>query len=98
MAKSKDRSEVEHLRAMVKQQRSIIKHLKKEVGRSNKRAHQHEDLEERLAEEMLHEYKESEEKVDDKKCPNCSKSKLEFISLGKKTLCICQNCDYRKTR
>lgn len=97
MSKKRDRSEVEHLRGVVKNQRSLIKHLKKEVGRSQKREHRVEDLEEILAEEMLEEQHQEKEYVKDDKCPQC-KTKVELVDLGPKKLIICQSCGYRKTK
>lgn len=98
MAKKRERSSEEYLRGIVKQQRSLIKHLKKEAGRSTKRAHQYHDLEDRLSEEMIEQETQIEQEfVKEEKCPNC-KGKLEVITLGPKTLVICKDCKYRKTR
>lgn len=95
MAKKDKSGELEYLRGVVKQQRSIIKHLKKEVGRSNKRSHQYEDLEDRLSEEYV-----EEEKVlftESEKCPSCSK-KIEIVDLGIRKLIVCESCGFKKSR
>jgi hypothetical protein len=96
--KSKERSEVEHLRATVKSQRSLIKHLKKEIGRAQKRQHVYEDLEDKVAELHLEDEIEESQLVSDDKCPECDKGRLEIIDLGPRKMLVCDNCKYRKVK
>lgn len=96
MAKNKSRSETEHLKGIIKNQRSIIKNLKKEVSRHGKRAEIYNDLEEKITESMIEE--DMEEQIFESKhsCPNCQ-SELEVIKLPNRDLFMCE-CGYRKTR
>lgn len=90
MAKTKERSETEHLRATVKKQRSIIKHLKKEITRYTKKAHQFE-LEEDDFDDVV------EQTFNHDNCPECQKGKLIYTDLGIRKMIRCDNCNYRKT-
>lgn len=99
MAKNKDRSEVEHLKGIIRQQKSIIKNLRKSVSRKNKKERNVEELEQALAEEYLKE--EAEEiQIPIKQKDRCSKcqGETEEVDLVVKWLVICQSCDFRFTR
>lgn len=96
MAKKRERSDIEYLRSTIKSQRSIIKHLKKELGRQQKREYLHDDLEERLADQMIEEEKQEELDVSGEKCPECH-GKVEILDLGARKAIFCE-CGYRRTR
>jgi len=97
MAKQREKSEVEHLRAENRKMKAELRNLKKQVNRTNKRAHQFEDLEERLAEQTLEEKSSDYIVVDNTACPKCSKGKIETIDLGIRKLVRCDNCEYKET-
>lgn len=92
-------SSSDKLRKMIKEQRSIIKDLKKQLARISKRSHLHEDLEEKIKEydeqtcSQTHEnafYGES--------CPECSATLPPAIAIGaNRALQRCNDCSYRKT-
>lgn len=93
MAKSKTKSEVEHLRGLVKE-------LKKEIGRKEKRERRYEDLESKEAEALEREadekYKESSVPIKDR-CPNCA-GELQSVEIGVVKLITCDDCKYRLTK
>jgi len=94
MTKSKDRSEAENLRGIIRNLRAENKHLKKQLSRKDKRAFQYEDLEDKLRDiETKEEYVE----VEVNKCPKC-KGKIKNIELGARILIKCDNCNYRETK
>lgn len=97
MAKSKDRSEIEYMRGLIKNLKAEVRNLKKQVARHNKRAHQYEDLEERQAEvEVADLYTTT---VTSKIiCKSCSSDKMEEVSLGVKKLIVCRDCGKRETK
>jgi hypothetical protein len=96
MAKSKERSEVEYLRAENKGLKSQIRHLKKELARAQKRQHQYEDLEERSIELELEESEIAQPVNEAKGCPSCN-GKLVEVDIGVRKLIRCESCDYRVT-
>lgn len=96
MPKVKERSELEFLKATVRQQRSLIKQLRKEISRHTKRAHQYSDLEEKQLEiDSIAEAEKSQPivKVKDP-CPRCG-APLELVEIGVKILIRCSSCEYR---
>lgn len=97
MSKSKERNQSEHLKSLIRKQEKIIKTLKKEVSRSNKRKDLYNDLEEKMAEEILDQDVVEEDDLDKERCPVC-KSDIEITELGKRLLIICDGCGYRKTK
>lgn len=98
MTKNKERSEVEHLRGVVKSQRATIKQLQKEVTRLTKREHLHEDLELKLAEQLVEEeVEETKVMLKREKCPECG-DEIEVTPLGAKKLFTCTSCKYRKLK
>lgn len=97
MAKQKERSESEYLKSVIKNQRSQIKNLKKEVERARKRSFQTEDLEERLAENMIEEeFEENEELSKTERCPECNNA-VEMVEMGTRVGIFCE-CGYRRTK
>lgn len=90
--KQKERSETEHLRSIIKNQRSIIKHLQKQVGR-NKKREQQEDL---IAEELLEDEFKERDIIADNKCPECIKGQTEVVDLKVRKMVVCNSCNYRK--
>lgn len=97
MAKQKERSEVEHLRSTLKSQRSQIKNLKKELDRARKRSFASDDLEERLADQMIEEdFKERELVSKEERCPECNNT-VEIVAMGTRQGIFCE-CGFRRTR
>jgi hypothetical protein len=96
MAKQKERSELETLRAENRKLKSENRHLKKEVSRSKKREHLHQDLEEKMAEEYLEEDVQEDMYVSNDKCPKCP-NKLDAVDIGVRVLYTCE-CGYRKSK
>lgn len=99
MTKSKDRSELETLRALNRKQKKIIKELQKKAARGQKAKEVYEDLELELSEKYIEEEENSFRTVPlievDGSCPKCPKGILEQIELGVKKMILCSNCDYR---
>lgn len=98
MTKSKDKSEVEHLRSENRNLKKQIKNIKKQMSRKQKREHLYEDLEEKQAEEHLEEAM-KETVVADKthRCPKC-KAKLDIIEGSRLLVYICPDCDYKASK
>jgi formamidopyrimidine-DNA glycosylase len=93
MAKQKDRSELESLRATNRSLRKQVTHLKKELARKEKRAHQYHDLEERQKEEDI----DKNLTVFTKPiCPACN-GDIETSELGNRLLTRCTQCKWRKS-
>lgn len=90
--KQKERSETEYLRGVIKNQRSIIKHLQKEVGR-NKKRQQQDDI---IAEELLEDEFEERDIIADNRCPECHKGTIETVDLKVRKMVVCNSCNYRK--
>lgn len=97
MAKTKEKSELEHLRAENKALTKQIKHLKKQLGSLEKRKHLHDDTEEKLAEMYLLEEKQDLIMVENKdECPNCGPNgDIEKIEIGNRIIIVCHECKYR---
>lgn len=89
MAKSKDKSEVEHLRGL---NRQLLKQLKKagrQVNRAEKQAlRKNEDVED---------VEEVEEELQEGKCSKC-KARLAPIDLGVRIVYNCTKCGHREAR
>jgi hypothetical protein len=96
MSKQKERSEAEYLRSENKRLKSENRNLKKQLNRSKKREHLHQDLEEQLVEEYLEDDIQEDVYVSKDKCPKCS-GKLDAIDIGNRTLFTCE-CGFRKTK
>jgi rubrerythrin len=94
MSRSKSR-DAEDYRGIIRNQKKIIQHLKRELSRKEKRAHQYEDLEEREAEEFIREEIRNKEIIKKEKCPECSKN-IDIVELGPRKLYLCGNCGWRK--
>lgn len=95
MSKSKERNELEFLRAELKTLKKQNQNLKKQVSRANKRHTREADLE-----EIVQEYELNEDQKDTEDnsllCPKCSKNNLVVKSLGSRMLYVC-DCGFRKT-
>lgn len=96
MTKSKDRSEAEYLRGIVRQLKSENRNLKKQLGLVSKKNRQYEnnlsDHSEFELEEMEEEFIEAREK-----CPKC-KADIEVLEIGNRDVRICKDCGYRSSR
>lgn len=91
MAKSKSSSEVEYLRG-------VIKALKKQIKRNEKRQHLYEDLEEKETEVLMREELDARTKSENKvRCPKCA-GKLNIIDGIKFNIYVCQDCNYRYSK
>lgn len=93
MSRTKDKSEIEHVRALNRQLEKENKMLRRQVARLSKRSQDVEELEEALKEEQItqeHNY------VDPTQCKNCLKGNVKSVSLGVKQLMSCDSCNYRK--
>jgi predicted nuclease with TOPRIM domain len=97
MAKVKERSELESLRAENKKMKSELRHLKKEVARKTKRAHLYEDLEAKIADQHVQDIMEEHNSIRKDLCPECS-CPLEQITLGNRVMVSCTSCTYRITK
>lgn len=96
MAKSKDKSEVETLRGVVKALKKQNQHLKKELSRKEKRQHLHDDLEEHEAELLVREELEERSTLLEKdRCSICQ-GELDIVDLKIRTLITCTSCGNRK--
>lgn len=90
MSKSKKRSidEIEDLKREIKERDEVIKSLKRQVRREEKREKK-EYSQTKLIEE---------EHEDKTRCPNCGKGRIKTTDLGAWKLESCTlNCKYRKT-
>lgn len=97
MSKQKERNELEVLRAENRNLKKQINHLKKEVGRHQKRAHQYEDLESIAQEIELEKAPVAKKHVKQNDiCPKCA-SEIERTDLDIKWLLRCSKCNFRKT-
>lgn len=94
MGRSKDKNETEHLKGMLREQKSIIRNLKKENERLKKQHNRTEDLEQELSEYYLEEEVNSKNK-DVSKCSECNKGNLNLLDLGIKKYMVCSNCNKR---
>ena len=94
MARPKERNEAEHFKGIIRNLRSEIRHLKKELGRLNK-LHQYEQ--DRLT-EAVEEVVTEIQAIAPVRCPECSSDSFKKIALGNRILESCQSCGYRKGR
>ena len=93
MSRTKDKSEIEHVRALNRQLEKENKMLRRQVARLSKRTQDVEELEEALKEEQItqeHNY------VDPTQCKECLKGKISITSLGIRTIKTCNGCTYRE--
>lgn len=97
MAQSRSKSSEENLRGIIKQLKSQVRNLKKELARQGKREHLHADLEELEQEHLIREEYEDKNKEEVNNCPDCG-SKLNFIDLGPRKMFKCSQCKYRKVK
>lgn len=97
MSKEKSRNEVEYLRSEIRKYKSLVKNLRKELNRKQKREHRYEDLEDREAEVQLKEQQAEQALISKNKCPNCSGT-IESTSIGNRTLLTCDSCKWRTSK
>lgn len=93
MTRSKGKSEVEHLRGVIRSQKAEIRNLKKQLGASNKLARRY------VAETQENEWDEpvaETERAD--RCPECSKGTISTVDLGVRSMDVCALCSYRRSR
>lgn len=91
MARQKEKSEVEYLRAENRKLKSQLRETKRSLVRFEKRSHLHDET---PAEEDV---PEALEELVINTCPKCT-GNLEYTDLGIRTLIRCENCTYRQTR
>lgn len=92
MSKSKSKSEVEHLRGLVREMKSQLRNVKKRNKRSEKRIKGYQQLVDASQEEV------NEEIFVEKKtrCPECN-AYVDIIDLQIKDLWMCDACGARGT-
>ncbi len=95
MAKTRERNEVEVVRARNKKLEKENKDLRREVSRLAKRTQNYHDLEERTQELELE--KDIEVPKDKTVCPKCGEGKLTVSDLGIRKLTKCNSCGFRKS-
>ena len=92
MAKTREKthSEVEHLRGVIREQKSIIRNLKKRVTQLTKREHYYDNLTDGS------EVDDETDVISDDggNCPSCGKTDLEIVDLYHLTLKKCPFCGY----
>lgn len=94
MTKSKDKSEVEFLRAENRMLKKQVKHMKKDLSRFNKRSQNLEQLEKEAMDHIIED--EMDEITEETNmCPKCHKGKTEIVDLKVRKMIICDKCDYR---
>lgn len=98
MSKKHERNELEHLRSIIRSQKSQIKNLHKEIKRASKRQHQYEEFEQQIQDVEYEEVATSVIiKAIKENCPEC-KSTVTITDLGSRKLLKCNSCEYRKTK
>ncbi len=85
--KSKTHNEAEHLRGIIREQKSIIRNLKKRLKELERREHYYENK---------HLYKESDKQEKDNTgdCPSCGKGNLMHKDLFIITIWECDHCGH----
>lgn len=96
MAKSKHKNELEHLKGTVRQLKSVIRSLKENLYKPDKKRRHVNELNEDLATQLIQDEEQDKILINDNKCPNCPKGKLETIDLNIKKMIICNECNFRK--
>lgn len=94
MAKSRERSEVEVLRAENKRLTKQVKELQRTLGRLQKRAYRVEEIEDIFEDLAFEEMEKVSQKIGD--CPKCLQGKLSTTDLGIRKFQTCESCDFRK--
>ena len=88
MSRKADKSELEHLRGLLRNLNSENRSLKRQLARATKRP---------IVEELEEEEDASLDSVPTgNRCPECFKGELTTVSLGVRMLTTCSNCKYRK--
>lgn len=95
MGRSKDKNEYENLKGIIREQKAIIRNLRKEVQRLSKQHNRTEDLEKELTEYYLEEEMDNKDVVLKSKCTECNKGDLNLLDLGIKKYMVCSNCNKR---
>jgi hypothetical protein len=91
----KTRSELEHLRGVIRSLEAENRQLRKQLARSDKELQKAVDMASTVLDDITyHDMQYSSEP----KCPKCA-NKLKHVDLGTRTLVLCSNteCTYRKT-
>ena len=95
MAKTRERSEVEYLRAENKRLKSENRHLKKEINKTGKKIRQYEAQID-LAEPDMPEVSAEEQSQINCKEPGCE-GRVTMVDLGVRLMRVCDACGQRKT-
>jgi len=94
MAKTREKthSEVEHLRGIIREQKSIIRNLKKRVTQLTKREHYYDNLTDGS------EVDDETDVISDDggNCPSCGKTDLGILDLYYAVYKVCDLCQYRE--
>jgi len=97
MSRSKTKSEYENLKGIIRRLKSENRHLRKEIGRSNKKVSQVEGIMNDQEEEALEQLVEIDQEKKEELCPKCNKHKLDVIEIGTRLLLSCE-CGYRRSK
>ncbi len=93
MTRTKDKSEIEHIRAENRKLTKENKMLRRDIARLSKRSQDIEELEEQLKE---HSSEEEHIYIDPTQCKSCLKGKITTTSLGIRIIKTCNGCTYRE--
>lgn len=96
MSKTKERSELEALRAQNRKLKAAMKALTKTASRATKEKIKYEGLELEMNELLQEENNADHLVIDNSICPDCFKGKLEKIDLKVRKMFVCNNCSYRR--
>lgn len=93
--KNKSHDELEHLRGIIREQRSEIRYLKREIKRLTPAKYRLKELEE-IYEDVLQNTSSPKEREDVQICEQCGKGLLNSRPLPFGYLVMCNLCSYRK--
>lgn len=96
--KQKERSEVEQLRAVIRNLKSELKNLRKTLARANKETRKYADI---VTEAEEPEFEEVETDIavraESHSCPKCKSKVDKPDDLGNRELYTCGSCGFRKS-
>lgn len=87
--KNNHKSELELLREENRTLKSIIRHLKKDISGLSKDHKRLEDLEEIVQDEIV-------PFEQDTKCPECLRGNISIVSMGPRSMEVCNQCYHRR--
>jgi primase-polymerase (primpol)-like protein len=100
--KNRERSEVEHLKSVIRGLEKQINELKKQVGQANKKVgrvkktlQRDKEAHSLLQEYILNESVSEQKVLNNELCPTCNEAVVP-VNLGARLLITCSSCGYRK--